>query len=148
MNKASATHDTSSPTLIEPSADFEASYHAYIAELGDEVRYPFPLDFDHSDFAQLLQRLRDIRAGIGVPEGYAASATFWLVEGTELLGVSNLRLELTERLREHGGHIGLGIRPSQRGRGLGKLLLKLTIAEARKHGIAQVHVHCLKHNTA
>lgn len=62
--------------------------------------------------------------------------------------MSNLRLNLTERLREHGGHIGLGIRPSQRGRGLGKLLLKLTIAEARKHGIAQVHVHCLKHNTA
>lgn len=139
---------STSIALIEPCAEFEPSYRAYIAELGDEVRYPFPLDFDHSDFAQLLQRLRDFRAGIGIPEGFVASATYWLVDGSELVGVSNLRLSLNDRLREHGGHIGLGIRPSQRGHGLGKLLLRLTVAEARKHGIAQVHVHCHKHNLA
>jgi predicted acetyltransferase len=134
--------------LIEPCADFEASYRSYISELGDEERYPFPLDFDDADFPQLLQRLRNLRAGIGVPEGYAANATFWLIEDAEIVGVSNLRLNLTPLLRQLGGHIGLGIRPSQRGRGLGKLLLKLTLAEVHKHRITQVHVHCHKHNTA
>ena len=134
--------------LIEPCADFEASYRTYIAELGDEVRYPFPLDFDHNDFAWLLRRLREFRDGVDLPDEFVPSTTYWLVDGTELLGVSSLRLELNARLRERGGHIGLGIRPSQRGRGLGRLLLKLTLAEARKHGIAQIHIHCHKHNTA
>ncbi|MGV3591900.1 MAG: GNAT family N-acetyltransferase [Gammaproteobacteria bacterium] len=140
--------DSAAITLIEPSADFARSYRAYIAELGDEVRYPFPLDFDHSDFARLLHRLREFRDGIALPDGFVPSATYWLVCGNELLGVSNLRLELNERLRKHGGHIGLGIRPSERGRGLGKLLLRLTLAKARERGIAQVHIHCHQHNRA
>jgi predicted acetyltransferase len=141
-------NDASSPRLIDPCAEFESSYRSYICELGDEERYPFPLDFDYTDFPHLLQRLRNLRAGIGVPEGYAPSATFWLIEGAQIVGVSNLRLHLTPLLRELGGHIGLSIRPSRRGRGLGKLLLQLTLTEARQHGIAQVHVHCHKHNTA
>lgn len=115
--------------LVEPCMEFESSYRRYIAELGDEVRYPFPLDFDHGDFAQLLRRLHELREGIALPDGYVPSATYWLVRRNELLGVSNLRLQLNERLREHGGHIGLGIRPSER-------------------GIAQVHIHCHQHNRA
>ena len=135
------------PMLIEPIADFEPSYCSYIEELGDEARYPFPLDFEHSDFARLLVRLREFREGSNLPEGFVPSATYWLVAGTELLGVSNLRLMLNTRLREHGGHIGLGVRPSQRGRGLGKLLLKMTLDEGRKHGITRFHLHCHKHNS-
>jgi len=46
-----------SRSLIKPCADFKASYDGYIRELGDEERYPFPLDFDHSDFPALLQGL-------------------------------------------------------------------------------------------
>jgi predicted acetyltransferase len=126
----------------------EASYRAYITELGDEERYPFPLDFDHSDFPALLRRLDEFSRGISIPEGFVPSTTYWLVDGSELLGVSNLRHYLNERIRHAGGHIGLGIRPAQRGRGLGKLLLKLTLDEARKKGIGEVHIHCEKHNEA
>ncbi|WP_169459156.1 hypothetical protein [Marinomonas sp. UCMA 3892] len=37
------------------------SYNAYIEELGDEVRYFFPMDFDHQDIAQL--KYSKIRVG-------------------------------------------------------------------------------------
>ena len=33
------------PRLIDPSPQFETSYREYIAELGDEPRVPFVLDF-------------------------------------------------------------------------------------------------------
>lgn len=135
-------------SLILPCAEYEQSYREYIHELGDDERYPFPLDFDHEDFAALLGRLTDYAEGVGLPEGFVASSTFWLVDGSQLLGVSNLRHELNEMLREHGGHIGLGVRPSAQGRGLGKRLLALTIEEARRRGIAEVHVHCHKSNHA
>jgi predicted acetyltransferase len=134
--------------LVSPSMKYEASYRTYIAELGDEERYPFPLDFDHSDFPRLLRRLDEFSRGINIPEGFVPSTTYWLVDGSELLGVSNLRHYLNERIRHAGGHIGLGVRPAQRGRGLGKLLLKLTLDEARKKDIVDVHIHCHKHNDA
>jgi predicted acetyltransferase len=134
--------------LILPRPEFEASYFAYIRELGDEERYPFPLDFEHDDFAALLRRLNDFAAGTNLPAGFVPATTFWLVQGAELVGVSNLRHHLNDRLRHNGGHIGLGIRPSYRGRGLGNLLMALTIQEARRKGITQVHIHCHKSNTA
>lgn len=134
--------------LITPAPDYESSYGAYIRDLGNEERYPFPLDFDHEDFPALLARLNGLAAGVGVPDGFVPSSTFWLVDGPDLIGVSNLRHHLNDRLRQHGGHIGLGIRPGLRGRGLGSRLLALTILEARKRGIEDVYVHCHQHNVA
>lgn len=134
--------------LVRPSKKYKRSYRAYIAELGGEERYPFPLDFDHKDFPALLHRLNDFAVGRNLPEGYMPSSTYWLVEHGELVGVSNLRHFLNERIFNAGGHIGMGIRPQSRGRGLGNLLLSLTIAEARKRGIAELHIHCHKHNEA
>ena len=135
-------------SLVPPTPALEASYRGYIDELGDEERYPFPLDFDHADFRALLQRVDDLARGVRVPEGFVPSSTFWLVEDGALVGVSNLRHTLNERIRHCGGHIGLGIRPSFRGRGLGNTLMRLSIAQARARGIDELHIHCHKHNQA
>ncbi len=132
--------------LIKPSLAFERSYTAYIAELGDEERYPFPMDFDHRDFPALLARLEDFAQGRDLPVGFVPATTYWLVAGDELVGVSNLRHELNETLRVLGGHIGLGIRPSYRGRGLGIELMARTIDQARLIGIGDVHIHCYRGN--
>ncbi|MES2606522.1 MAG: GNAT family N-acetyltransferase [Pseudomonadota bacterium] len=132
--------------LITPALQYQTSYQAYIEELGDETRYPFPMDFAHADFPALLARLDEFRQGINIPDGFVPSSTYWLVEGNELLGVSNLRHHLNNRIRHVGGHIGLGVRPSRRGTGLGKTLLKLTLAKAAEKAITPIHVHCYKHN--
>ena len=133
-------------SLVLPCRKYEQSYRAYIDELGDEERYPFQMDFEHLDFGALLQRLAGFSQGINIPTGYVPSSTYWLVEGPELLGVSSLRHHLNERIRHCGGHLGLGIRPSRRGRGLGTRLLALTLLEARRMGIGEVHIHCHKDN--
>ena len=134
--------------LIKPNSNYQESYSTYIVELGGEERYPFPLDFDHGDFPTLLRRLEDFETGTNIPDGYVPSSTFWLVDGSQLIGVSSLRHHLNEKIRHAGGHIGLGIRPSFRGKGLSNRLLELTIQEARKRGIETLHVHCHKHNVA
>lgn len=134
--------------LVRPSEKYANSYRAYIKELGDEERYPFPLDFDHSDFSALLRRLDDFEQGRNLPNGFVPSSTYWLIECGELVGVSNLRHLLNERIKNAGGHIGLGIRPMARGRGLGQRLLALTIMEARSKGLGELHIHCHKHNMA
>lgn len=132
--------------LVLPGAEYEQSYHEYIEELGDEERYPFPLDFDHLDFAALLAKLERFRQGIDLPDGFVPATTYWLVDGCELVGVSNLRHNLNERIRYAGGHIGLGIRPARRGKALGSMLMELTLEKAAERGINPVHIHCHKHN--
>ncbi len=134
--------------LITPNAEYEASYREYIEELGVEERYPFPLDFDHSNFSILLTKLDNFRMGVDLPAGFVPSTTYWLVDGGEIVGVSNLRHFLNDRIRYAGGHIGLGIKPSKRGKGLSNLLLKLTIAKAVELGIHPIHIHCHKENIA
>ena len=135
-------------SLVLPTQKYEQSYRDYIAELGDEERYPFQLDLDHLDFNALLKRLDDFANGVDIPEGYVQSSTFWLIVGDVLVGVSSLRHYLNERIKECGGHIGLGIRPSYRGRGLGTELLARTLIEARQRGIGEIHIHCHKDNEA
>ncbi len=134
--------------LIKPSVAYQTSYLSYIKELSDEERYPFPLDFDHSDFPAMLEKIKQYEQGINLPIGYVPSSTFWLVENQEIIGVSNLRNHLNDRLRTAGGHIGLGVRPSYRGNRLGIQLLQLTLEKAAAMGIDEVHVHCYRDNLA
>jgi predicted acetyltransferase len=137
--------------LVTPSAYYESSFRQYISELGEEERYPFVLDLKADDFANYLVRLTQFRDGINIPKGYVDSSTFWLVSDNTLLGVSNLRHRLNKEIAHVGGHIGLGIRPSARGKKLSRLLLAWTCEMAREKGIGEppnnaLHIHCYSHN--
>ncbi|MDX1706648.1 GNAT family N-acetyltransferase [Pseudidiomarina sp.] len=134
--------------LVLPNAEFQQSYCTYITELGGEERYPFPLDFDHQDFPAMLGRIEDFRMGRNIPEGFVPSSTYWLVEDNEIIGCTNIRHHLNEKIKHCGGHIGLGIRPSYLGKGLGNELLRMSIDQARKFGIESIHIHCHTNNAA
>lgn len=134
--------------LIKPNIFYQASYLIYIKELGSEERYPFPLDFDYTNFPAMLNKIQQLELGANLPDGYVPSSTYWLVENDKIIGVSNLRHHLNESLEQIGGHIGLGIRPSFRGNKLSIQLLKLTLDKAKAIGIDEVHVHCYANNPA
>lgn len=134
--------------LFKPNIKYQASYLSYLEELGDEERYPFPLDFDPRDYPAMLERIQQFEQGVNLPDGYVPSTTYWLVEKDEIIGVSNLRHHLSDQLRLAGGHIGLGIRPSCRGRKLSIQLLQMTLAKAAAMGIDEVHIHCYHNNMA
>jgi predicted acetyltransferase len=136
--------------LARPSIAYKDSYRACVAEFvaRGEPFVPFPLGFSHENFEALLAQLGACEKGIGIPAGFVPHSTFWLVEGGEVVGVSNLRHRLTDSLRIEGGHIGYGIRPSARGRGHGTRILALTLAEAAKIGITRALLTCAKANLA
>ena len=137
-------------SLVAPSAANKVSYRALVREFTDrgEPLVPFPLSFANDNFEAFLALLAGCAQGIGIPPGFVPHSTFWLVEGGEVVGVSNLRHRLTDALRVEGGHIGYGIRPTARGRGLGREILRLTLAEARRRGIESVLLTCAKANAA
>jgi len=71
----------------------------------------------------------------------------WIVEDGQVLGAIALRHELNERLILLG-HIGYGIRPSARRRGLASWALGQMLGEARALGLDRVLVACEAGNVA
>jgi predicted acetyltransferase len=71
----------------------------------------------------------------------------WIVEDGRVLGAIALRHELNERLMQLG-HIGYGIRPSARRRGLATWALGRTLDQARRLGLARVLIVCEAGNLA
>ncbi|MET8836798.1 GNAT family N-acetyltransferase [Micromonospora sp. NPDC004540] len=72
----------------------------------------------------------------------------WIVEGDRVLGGIALRHELDDFLLRVGGHIGYGIRPSARRRGLATWALGRMLDEARGLGLDRVLVTCADGNVA
>lgn len=73
--------------------------------------------------------------------------TYVLVDdNNHIYGGTNVRHELNDALLIHGGHIGYLIRPSERKKGYGSLMLKLALDECKKLGIDKVLVTCREEN--
>lgn len=72
----------------------------------------------------------------------------WIVEDGEVLGAIALRHELNDFLLRRGGHIGYGVRPSARRRGVATWALGEMLGEARALGLDRVLIACLADNVA
>ena len=71
--------------------------------------------------------------GWKVPQVY-----YWFYVDGKPVGMCKFRIFLTEKLLESGGHIGYAIRPGERGRGYGKLMLAAMLQAAREKGLDRV----------
>lgn len=101
------------------------------------------------DFTAYLRKVQNDSQGVDLPEDYVPMTTFWLVRDDRVfLGESRLRHYLTPALEVEGGHIGYNIRPSQRLKGHGTLILALTLEQARKLALQRVRVTCDTDNIA
>ena len=69
-------------------------------------------------------------------------------ERDRFIGAVNIRHYLNDELLQSGGHIGDGIRPSERGKGYGTKMVGLALEECKKLGIKRVLMTCDKDNIA
>lgn len=67
--------------------------------------------------------------------GRCQSKTFLLIRKNDnkLIGMINVRWNLTEEMKRFGGNIGYGIRPTERRKGYNKINLYLGLLEAKKN---------------
>lgn len=81
-------------------------------------------------------------------DGKVPDSTFFLLdeERDRLLGAVNIRHYLNAFLLHEGGHIGDGIRPSERRKGYATELLRLALIECEALGIGRALVVCNKDN--
>lgn len=91
------------------------------------------------DFKKWLEKSVKSSEQEGVIDGWKVpQTTFWLYEDGKPVGMGKVRRFLTDSLRSAGGNIGYAIRPTARGRGLGRELLRLLIGEAHKLGVDEI----------
>lgn len=85
---------------------------------------------------------------IGLESWMVPSNTYWLYVDDYPVGVAKLRHYLTDQLREEGGNVGYAVRPGERGKGYGTILLKMVLEEAKKLHIDKVLITVRNYNTA
>lgn len=99
---------------------------------------------DYHDFPRYMEQL-EIRKpeGTRVPE----SVFFCLDEERDLfVGAVSIRHYLNETLLLNGGHIGDGVRPSERRKGVATRMIGLALEECKRLGIGRVLMCCDKEN--
>lgn len=136
--------------LVELDFGMEAAFGRFVAELeqqGDADQWLF--EYKGEPFDTLVTKLKDQKAGKQLPEGWVPCSSLFLVgEDGKFFGKSSLRHDLNDFLRNIGGHIGYYVCPSQRRKGYGKTILKLTLEKARELGLEKVLVTCDEDNAA
>jgi predicted acetyltransferase len=68
--------------------------------------------------------------------------TYWAVVNNQVVGRINFRHKLNKALREHGGHIGYAVRPSQQKKGYATQMLSLILEKVKKLGLKKVMLTC------
>jgi predicted acetyltransferase len=155
MGACYSPQDCPMPELIAPTIRLEATWREAHEEWGPGAHEDgfglLPSDDVDSPtgFATWVTRLAeesDPAAPLG--RGRVRCTYRWIVERDQVLGGIALRHELNDALLHAGGHIGYGIRPSARRRGLATWALGRMLGPARALGLDRVLLVCADGNTA
>lgn len=85
----------------------------------------------YEEYKDWLLRNEKMANGIELEDWMVPQNTYWFYVDEELVGTASVRHYLTDALLQVGGHCGYSIRPKERGKGYGSVLLGLLIEEAR-----------------
>lgn len=99
---------------------------------------------DYHDFDNYIAslELKDVH------DGKVPDSTFFCMDTDRniVVGAVNIRHYLNEDLLRNGGHIGGGVRPSERRKGIATKIISLALKECRKLRISKVLMVCDKDN--
>ena len=139
--------------LLKPDLAYFDQYNGMMAEWcesGTQIApwfldAPFP---DMEAFARFVRMLDSCEHGI-TAEGYASTSSYFVADETgRLVGAVSLRHYLTGEGFRSWGHIGYGIRPSERRKGYGAEALRLALEQAKVRNIRKVLIGVHEANTA
>ena len=99
---------------------------------------------DYHDFETYLESL-EVKDN---KEGLVPDSTFFCldIDRNIFVGAVNIRHYLNDALLLNGGHIGDGVRPSERRKGYATEMIKLALEECKKLGLNKVLMVCDKNN--
>lgn len=85
-----------------------------------------------------LEHVRRFAEGIDLPSNRVPGFEYWMLSGPRIIGNCRIRPALSPEIALDGGHVSYDVRPSERGRGHGRELLRLALIECRRLGLGDV----------
>ena len=133
--------------LVKASEEYRSQISYMMEEwngFGEKI-VPYAIRrLDYRDFENYCNNL-EIKDG---SSSLVPDSTFFCFDEDRniMVGAVNIRHYLNESLLRNGGHIGDGVRPSERRKGIATKMIALALDECRKLGIEKVLMVCDKEN--
>lgn len=138
----------------KPSLERKEEIKEYLDEFikyGSEINGSGGLDkiYDGSTIEEAIEncvKMEDKEYAESI--GKVAGSTYLMIRESDdrLVGTCNIRHYLNDYLRKVGGHIGYGVRPTERRKGYNKIQLYHALLEAQKLGIDSAMLDCVDTN--
>lgn len=97
-------------------------------------------------YKEWLEKLKDDESGKN--EDWGISETYILLNDNRVVGMINIRYTLSEDKVEKYGHIGYGVRPTERRKGYATYMLKEALEKCRERNMKEVILGCYEDNLA
>ncbi len=135
---------TSELELRSLTLDDEHTFLEAVAEFQrDDPSWDFALGLsDAANFGDYIRRLDRATRGLDLPVGFVPASFYIGVVGRTVVGRVSIRHRLNTSLALVGGHIGYGVRPSQRRRGYATEMLRRALPLCRALGIERALITC------
>jgi len=116
--------------LIRYDSVKENEYISYIQEWEEEGKTIIPGASDRRgrSLFEMINKWNFDETDETIIDGFVPSTLYFLTDDdSRIYGAIHHRHILNDNLKLHGGHIGYGVRPSERKKGYGSLMLKLLL---------------------
>lgn len=126
----------------------ESQYRDYIEEWeATGVRIaPAQSARDNESFDDLQKRWYEYENDKMQNRNMVPATIYFLLDKEKIVGAIDFRHRLNSYLEMYGGNIGYGIRPSERMKGYGKVMLSLLLEKLRKQDLDKVLITCFGDN--
>lgn len=135
--------------LLKPTLEMEEEYCDFVEEwnqTGQSI-VPYSARPLGRDYRTWLEDAAKIEKRETCPADLVPAHTYFLGnKDGKILGAINIRHYLNDYLFNFGGHIGYGIRPSERNKGYATKMLALGLPQAKDLGISKMLITCNKSN--
>lgn len=129
--------------LEEPNLGRKKDVKEYIEEHLEYNSEPYGtsgLDKEYLNYEKWLKKMYLLSNPETCPDNLCPGYEYFLIRESDnkLIGMINLRWDLNEWMLTNGGHIGYGIRPTERRKGYNKISLYLCLLKAEELGLEKV----------
>lgn len=139
--------------LVTPTKEHEQAALEYKQEHldnGEPLLHGGSLLDTKDSYDDWLDHLKANSSKETVQPGWVTSSTFFGMRESDnrIVGIIDIRHELNDFLRNYGGHIGYGVRPSERRKGYATQMLQLALDYCRSLSLDRVMLACDRNNPA
>ena len=134
------------PALLEQAMEYKQEH----LRCGEAELHGGAL-LDRMEFSAWLRLVEENGSPETVHDGWVRADTFFAVRKADgrIVGMVDIRHTLNDFLAAYGGHIGYGVRPSERRKGYAGEILRLALAHAKQAiGLKRVMIACYRDNEA